>query len=220
MTTRNISDMFNDASLTDAQKAQEMSFAASSNTQRMGEYTTLKNGVNKKLQSLKDDAEKILKSSLLSEVETVAEAILADGLAAGETEDHTRSLRDFEMRAAEGRATLLDIQAGIKPLTETFALLQAAEKAMIGLANGMREDSRLALIALGNIGKETPKLENRMQDVSDAIGMAWNVLTDVRDHHRREIEKEEMRDFLDTDRISTDKPVTAPKPARFRRGMS
>ncbi len=91
---------------------------------------------------------------------------------------------------------------------------------MIGLANGMREDSRLALIALGNIEKEFPKFENRQQDVDDAIGMAWNMLSDVRDHHRREIEKEELREFLGGGRLSTDKPMTAPSPARFRRGLS
>lgn len=220
MTTRSIIDTFNDAVLTDAQKASTISFAASSDMQRMSEYTTLKGGFNKKLQAMKDDAEKLLKSSLLSEIEAVADTIMGDGLAAGETEDHTKSLRDFEARAAESRAALLDIQSEVKPLTATFKLLQAAEKSMIGLANGMREDSRLALIALGNIEKEFPKFENRQQDVDDAIGMAWNMLSDVRDHHRREIEKEEMRDFLDTDRLSTDKPLTAPQPARFRRGPS
>ena len=220
MSTRSITDTFNDAALNDAQKAAEMSFAASGNTQRMGEYTVLKNGFKTKLQDLKDDAERLLKSSLLSEVETVAETIMADGLADGETEDHTRSLRDFEARASEARAMLLDIQAEIKPLTDSFTLLQAAEKTMIGLANGMREESRLALIALGNIGKDIPKIENRVQDVSDAIGMGWNMLSDVRDHHRREIEKEEMRDYLDGGRLSTDKPLSAPAPARFRRGLS
>lgn len=220
MSTRKITDTFNDASLTDAQKSAEISFAASGDTQRMGEYTTLKNGFKNKLQTLKDDAENLLKSSLLSEIENVAETIMGDGLAAGETEDHTRNLRDFETRAAESRAMLLDVQSGVKPLTETFKLLQAAEKSMIGLANGMREDSRLALIALGNIEKEFPKLENRQQDVDDAIGMAWNILSDVRDHHRREVEKEELRDFLDGGRLSTGRAVTAPAPARFRRGMS
>lgn len=219
MATRSITDTFNDAALTDAQKAQEMSFAASGNSQRMSEYTTLKNGYKKTLQALKDDAEKLLKSSLLPEIENVADAILGDGLAAGESDDHTRSLRDFEARAAEQRAALLDIQSQVKPLTETFKLLQAAEKSMIGLANGMREDSRLALIALGNIEKEFPKFENRQQDVSDAIGMAWNVLSDVRDHHRREADREELIDFLDAGRLSTDKPLSAPAPARFRRGM-
>ncbi|MBL8714187.1 MAG: hypothetical protein JNM12_14925 [Alphaproteobacteria bacterium] len=216
MATRSITDTFNDAVLTDTQKSAEMSFAASGNTQRMGEYITLKNGFKKKLQDLKDDAEKLLKSTLLSEVEQVAETIMADGLAAGEREDHTRSLRNFETRAAEDRAALLDIRAEIKPLTDTFTLLQAAEKTMIGLANGMREDSRLALIALGNIDKDAPKMEDRLQDVSDAIGMAWNILSDVRDHHRRESEKDEMRDFLDGSRLSTDKPVAAPRPARFK----
>ncbi len=218
MAVRSISDMFNDASLTEVQKSAEMSFAASGNTQRMGEYTVLKNGFKTKLQALKDDAEKILKSSLLSEIENVAEAIMGDGLAAGETEDHTRSLRDFERRASESRTMLLDIRSEVKPLTETFKLLQATEKSMIGLANGMREDTRLALIALGNVEKEFPKFENRQQDVDDAIGMAWNVLGDVRDHHRREVDREELRDFLDSGRLSTDKPVTAPAPARFRRG--
>lgn len=220
MSTRSITDTFNDAALTDLQKAQEMSFNASGNTQRMGEYVTLKNGFKTKLQSLKDDAEKIMKSSLLSEIETVAETIMADGLADGETEDHTRSLREFEARASEARAMLLDIQAEIKPLTDSFTLLQAAEKTMIGLANGMREDSRLALIALGNIGMDMPKLENKQQDISDAIGMGWNMLSDVRDHHRREIEKDEMRDFLDAGRLSTDKPLAAPAPARFTRRPS
>jgi hypothetical protein len=219
MATRSITDTFNDTALTGAEKSAEISFAASGNTQRMGEYITLKNGFKKKLQAVKDDAEKLLKSSLLSEVEQVAEAIMADGLAAGETEDHTRSLRNFETRAAEGRTTLLDIRADIKPLTDTFTLLQAAEKTMIGLANGMREDSRLALIALGNIDKDAQKMEDKLQDVSDAIGMAWNILGDVRDHHRREIEKDELRDFLGSDRLSTDKPLRAPQPARFRRGM-
>ncbi|MCC7038125.1 MAG: hypothetical protein IT560_12590 [Alphaproteobacteria bacterium] len=217
MASRSITDTFNDAALTAAEKAAEMSFAASGNTQRMGEYSTLKNTFKKKLQALKDDAEKLLKSPLLSEVEQVAETIMADGLAAGEREDHTRSLQGFETRVAEDRGVLLDIRAEIKPLTDTFTLLQAAEKTMIGLANGMREDSRLALIALGNIDKDAQKIEDRLQDVSDAIGMVWNMLSDVRDHHRRENEKNEMRDFLDGSRLSTDKPVAAPRPARFRR---
>jgi hypothetical protein len=220
MASRSITDTFNDAALTDAEKAREISFAASGDVQRMSEYVGLKQVFKKKLQSLKDDAESLLKSTLLSEIETVAETIMADGLANGETEDHTRSLRDLETRARENRSALLDIQAAVKPLTESFSLLQSAENKMIGLANGFREDSRLALIALGNIEKDFPKFENRQQDVDDAIGMAWNMLSDVRDHHRREIEKEEMRDFLVTDRLSTGKPLSAPAPARFTRKLS
>ncbi len=220
MTTRSITDTFNDAGLTPVQKATEMSFAAKGDTQRMDEYVTLRNGHKTKFQDLKVDAENLFKSSLLSEVEQVAEAILVDGLAAGEAEDHARSLRNFEARASEGRAMLQDIQAAIKPLTENFKLLQATEDFMVAVAHDMRNESSAAVTDLRKIETELPKFENRLQDTFDAIGMAWNTLSDVRDHQRREAEMDELRDFLGTGRMSTDKPVTAPAPARFRRGIS
>ncbi|HYD17007.1 MAG TPA: hypothetical protein VEF76_00845 [Patescibacteria group bacterium] len=216
MASRSIMDIFNDAALTAVGKADEISFAASGSTPHAAEYAKFKNDEGDKIDKLKREADALLLSSLLTEVEAVAERIMEDGLAEGESDDHARGLHDFEARAADGRAAIVGIRNDLVPVEATFRLFQQAEKTMIGMPPNSREETRLALQTIEIIKGEAAKIENKLQDVSDAVGMAWNMLGDVRDHHRRESDKAKLHEYLDNG-LSTDKPLSAPAPARFRR---
>ncbi len=222
MTTDNtITLMLQDKALPEVEKIAKISFAVSGNSAFASQYATFKRNQKIQLDTIKEEFDKVANSTLLKNIEGVMELVLKNGEAVNTGADGSarmgiKVLRD---RAAGERAMMESIMADNKPLTDVFNLMQKSEAKMIGLANGTREETRLALIALDNQRKQSAQIANRQQDEDDAIGMIEKVLEDVDTRRRAENEKQAMRTFLQTG-LSTDKPVTAPTRARFSRNMA
>ncbi len=216
-----IAQLAQDSALTLEQKIAKISFAVSGNTGMASQYATFKRNYKIQLDTIKEEFDKVANSTLLKSIEGVMELVLKSGdkLNTGPDGSARMGVKVLRERAGTERGMLESIMADNKPLTDMFNLMQKSEAKMTGLANGTREETRLALIALDGHRKQSPQLLNRQQDEDDAIGMIEKVMEDVDTRRRAENDKQEMRTFLQTG-LSTDKPVAAPARARFRRNMA
>lgn len=216
-----IAQLAQDKALTLEEKIAKISFAVSGNSGMASQYATYKRNFKVQLDTIKEEFDKVANSTLLKSIEGVMELVLKSGEKVNTSAEGTprMGIKVLRERAKGEREMLESIMADNKPLTDMFNLMQKSEAKMIGLANGTREETRLALIALDNHRKQAPQLQNRQQDEDDAIGMIEKVLEDVDNRRRAENDKREMRDFLQTG-LSTDKPVVAPTRARFSRNMA
>jgi hypothetical protein len=213
-----IAQIAQDAALTDDEKAARISSAASGNSVMMGQYATLKRNYKVQLDTISGEFDKVANSGLLKNVANVMEVVEKKGDTVNTRHDSSArlSIKVLRERAAEQRGMLQSILQDNGQLAAMFNLMQKSEMKMIGLANGMREETRLALITLDRQRKQSPQILKRQDDEDAAIGMIEKALAEVDDRRRAEKARRDMSDFL-SGGLATEKPVSAPARARFRR---
>lgn len=213
-----IAQIAQDAALTEDEKAARISSAASGDSAMMGQYAALKRNYKVQLDTISGEFDKVANSGLLKNVANVMELVAQKGDAVNTRHDSSArlSIKVLRERAADQRGMLQNILQDNGQLTAMFNLMQKSEMKMIGLANSMREETRLALITLDRQRKQSPQILKRQGEEDAAIDAIETRLEGVDARRRAEKAKREMNDYLQTG-LSTDKPVTAPARARFRR---
>lgn len=216
-----IAEIAQDAALTEEEKAARISSAASGNSAMMGEYAALKRNYKVQLDTIGEEFDKVANSGLLKNVANVMELVVQKGDAVNTRHDSSArmSIKVLRERAADQRGMLQNILLDNGKLTAMFNLMQKSEMKMIGLANGMREETRLALIALDRQRKQSPQILKRQGEEDAAIDAIETRLAEVDARRRAERARREMSDFL-SGGLATEKPVSAPARARFKRNMA
>lgn len=189
--------------------------------EKAAKYAKFKRGYVTQLDSVKEAFGKVANSTLKTNIERVLDTVMDKGrdVSAGSLAASEAALTVLKLRAADEKELFTGTMARHPALKEAFSLMQHAEGSMTGIAASMREETRLALVAIQQNEADAPNLRARQQQEADSIGALQNLVDDVRSHHRTRNRRREMEDFLQTG-MTTQKPVTAPARARFRRNMA
>lgn len=185
------------------------------------QHAALKRNYKVQLETISAEFDKLANSGLLKNIANVMELVEQKGDAVNTRHDSSArlSVKVLRERAADQRGMLQSILQDNGQLAAIFNQIQKSEIAMSGLAQSAREETRLALVTLDRQRQQSPQILKRQAEEDAAIDAIEARLAAVDNRRRVEKAKREMSDYLQTG-FATDKPVSAPARARFRRNMA
>lgn len=185
------------------------------------QHAALKRNYKVQLETISAEFDKLANSGLLKNIANVMELVEQKGDAVNTRHDSSArlSVKVLRERAADQRGMLQSILQDNGQLAAIFNQIQKSEMAMSGLAQSAREETRLALVTLDRQRQQSPQVLKRQAEEDAAIDAIEARLAEVDSRRRAEKAKREMSDYLQTG-FATDKPVSAPVRARFRRNMA